>query len=230
MKRKKLKKRGNNDYDMKLKPQFELAIRILVLVGALPKLLTTVINQIGICFPVGRVGIIVVSVMRLLKPHIRHDVDRLGSINEYFLSYNWSNNQRKENDKHEKVNDRKSDDSLLSELRLLGGVYWWSNLAGWAQPEQHSGVNAVRIREQDNGQLKEQYNMSKDKICREHSKFRDLTQQLTTRLRDSMRSKTIPLSVPECQIALVCLELSGEGKRDDKLIKPSLNRNHRNHS
>lgn len=98
------------------------------------------------------------------------------------------------------------------------------------QPEQHDRVELINIGDEQDRKHDEEKNMAKDEIRSKHAQFRDLAEELTTRLRDCVPAHSVPLSSPPCDVRGVGLELTSEGESDDKLEEESLNGNNGDHA
>lgn len=72
--------------------------------------------------------------------------------------------------------------------------------------------------------------MSEQEIAREIAKLRDLTQELTTRLRQRVPAHGVPFTSPPRDIRRVRLELTGERERNDELVHEALDGKHGDHA
>jgi len=138
--------------------------------------------------------------------------------------------QEKEDNKQEEVEDSIANDSSLAELGLLQRVNWRTDLTTWSKPEQHDGMELVRIRNQQDWKHEEEKDMSQNEVGGEHSQLSNLAEEFTTRLADSVPSHGVPFTSPPSDIGGIGLEFSSKGERDDELEDESLNSDHSNHT
>ena len=91
-------------------------------------------------------------------------------------------------------------------------------------------MELVNVRHAESRQHDEEEEVAEDEVAREVSQLRDLTQELSARLRKRVPAHAVPFSGPPRNVRLIMLEFSGQGEGDDELVDEALNGSCSNHS
>jgi hypothetical protein len=128
-----------------------------------------------------------------------------------------------------------AEDDLSSLGTLAEGVDRRADLLTWREPEEHSGVEAVKIGDdRGDGQEEKQHcrnhqkqlgcgeavrTVARDKVRRVETHLDSLDDELSCRLAESVRAETAiePYTSPPGSVRLVVLEFSGQENGDENL-------------
>jgi len=91
-------------------------------------------------------------------------------------------------------------------------------------------VKLVEVRNDKRREHDEEKNVTKEEITREETKLGNLAKEFTARLRHRVPTHVVPFTSPPGDVCSICLELTSECKRYNKLIDEALNSQSSNHA
>jgi len=98
-----------------------------------------IVQLADVLFPVPSIGSVPLAVVRLHQVEALRQTlsNAIGSLLKHTPRNHRADNQGKENNQQSEVQHREADHTPPAQLRLLGGINRWPNLARRAKPEEH---------------------------------------------------------------------------------------------
>jgi len=91
-------------------------------------------------------------------------------------------------------------------------------------------MELVEVRNDKRWEHDEEKNVTEKEVTREETELGNLAKEFTAWLRHRVPTHVVPFTSPPGDVGSICLELTGECKRYDKLVNEALNSQSSNHA